>query len=42
MAWTMPEIGERPPFFTFAEVLAIAPVAGIPPKRPDAMFLFLF
>ena len=35
---TIPAIGVRPPFFTFAAVLAIAPVAGIPPKRPEAIF----
>jgi len=34
MAWTIPERGDLPPFFTFAAVLAIAPVAGIPPKNP--------
>ena len=28
----MPETGVRPPFFTFAAVLAIAPVAGMPPN----------
>lgn len=32
MEWTIPAIGVRPPFFTLAAVLAIAPVAGIPPK----------
>ena len=30
----MPEMGDFPPFFTFAAVLAIAPVAGIPPNNP--------
>ena len=36
--WTIPAIGVRPPFLTFAAVLAIAPVAGIPPKRPENIF----
>ena len=31
--WTIPEIGVRPPIFTLVAVLAIAPVAGIPPKK---------
>ena len=30
---TIPAIGVRPPFFTFVAVLAIAPVAGIPPRN---------
>ena len=34
----IPAIGVTPPFFTFAAVLAIAPVAGIPPNIPDAIF----
>ena len=38
MACTMPEMGERPPFLTFAAVLAIAPVAGIPPNTPEQTF----
>ena len=33
----MPAIGVLPPFLMFAAVLAIAPVAGIPPKHADAM-----
>ena len=36
-ACTIPEIGLLPPFFTLAEVLAIAPVAGIHPKSPEAI-----
>ena len=36
-AWTMPAMGERPPFFTLAAVRAMAPVAGIPPNSADAM-----
>ena len=39
MEWTIPAIGVRPPFLIFAAVLAIAPVAGIPPKRAEAMLL---
>ena len=34
----IPAIGVRPPFLTFAAVLAIAPVAGIPPKSPEKIF----
>ena len=34
----MPATGVRPPFLTFVAVRAIAPVAGMPPKRPAAMF----
>ena len=34
----MPAIGVRPPFFTFVAVLAIAPVAGIPPKNGVTTF----
>jgi hypothetical protein len=30
---TMPATGERPPFFTFVAVRAMAPVAGMPPKN---------
>ena len=33
--WTTPAIGVRPPFLTLAAVLAIAPVAGMPPKSPE-------
>ena len=33
----MPATGVRPPFLTLVAVRAIAPVAGMPPKRPDAM-----
>ena len=32
----MPAIGVRPPFLILAAVLAMAPVAGIPPNRADA------
>ena len=39
MAWTIPESGDLPPFFTFAAVRAIAPVAGIPPKQPTSKLL---
>lgn len=35
MLCTIPAIGVRPPFFTLAAVRAMAPVAGIPPKRPE-------
>ena len=35
---TIPAIGVRPPFLTFAAVRAIAPVAGIPPKIPEKIF----
>ena len=35
MEWTIPAIGVRPPFLIFAAVRAIAPVAGIPPKRAE-------
>src|SRR6266566_3001093 len=38
VACTIPATGVRPPFFTFVAVRAIAPVAGIPPNRGDAMF----
>ena len=34
----MPATGVRPPFFTFAAVRAIAPVAGIPPKNAEPIF----
>ncbi len=33
----MPAIGVRPPFLILAAVLAIAPVAGIPPNSADPM-----
>ena len=32
----IPAIGLRPPLFIFVIVLAIAPVAGIPPKIGEA------
>ena len=32
-AWTMPAIGVLPPLCTFVTVLAIVPVAGMPPKN---------
>ena len=35
----MPESGDFPPFLTFAAVLAIAPVAGMPPKKPTNILL---
>ena len=38
MACVIPEIGDLPPFLTFAAVRAIAPVAGIPPKKPEQIF----
>ena len=34
----IPAIGVRQPFLTFAAVRAIAPVAGIPPNRPEKIF----
>ena len=34
---TIPAMGVRPPFFTFVAVLAIAPVAGMPPKNGDTI-----
>ena len=37
-AWIMPATGVRPPFFTLAAVRAMAPVAGMPPKRAEAIF----
>ncbi len=37
-ACVMPATGVRPPFRTFVAVRAIAPVAGIPPNRGEAMF----
>ena len=37
IACTIPEIGLFPPDFTLAAVLAIAPVAGIPPNNPDVI-----
>ena len=36
-ACVMPATGVRPPFLTLVAVRAMAPVAGMPPKRPDAM-----
>ena len=33
----IPDIGVFPPFFAFIVVLAIAPVAGIPPKIGHAI-----
>ena len=33
----MPAMGVRPPFLILAAVLAIAPVAGIPPRQADAI-----
>ena len=33
--WTIPATGVRPPLLIFAAVLAMAPVAGIPPKSAD-------
>ena len=38
IAWMIPAIGVRPPFLIFVAVRAIAPVAGMPPKRGLAMF----
>ena len=38
MQCAIPAIGVRPPFLTFAAVLAIAPVAGIPPNNPEKIF----
>ena len=35
--WTIPATGVRPPFLILAAVLAIAPVAGIPPNSADAI-----
>ena len=35
---TIPAIGVRPPLRTLAAVLAIAPVAGIPPNNPEKIF----
>ena len=37
-AWTMPATGVRPPLLIFVIVLAIAPVAGIPPKSGEQRF----
>jgi hypothetical protein len=37
-ACVIPEIGVLPPLLTFVAVRAIAPVAGMPPKRTDPMF----
>ena len=36
-ACTIPAIGVLPPFFTLVAVLAMAPVAGIPPKMADTI-----
>ena len=38
MQCVIPAIGVRPPLRTLAAVLAIAPVAGIPPNRPEKIF----
>ena len=35
MEWIIPAIGVRPPFLILAAVLAMAPVAGIPPKKAE-------
>ena len=37
IACTIPATGVLPPFLMLAAVLAIAPVAGIPPKRAEPM-----
>ena len=37
MECTMPATGVLPPFFTLAAVLAMAPVAGMPPKLAEPM-----
>ena len=37
MECTIPAMGVRPPFFTLAAVLAMAPVAGIPPNNAEVM-----
>jgi len=37
-AWTIPDIGVRPPARTFVAVLAIAPVAGRPPNNGEMIF----
>ena len=36
-AWTTTDTRVRPPARTFTAVRAIAPVAGIPPKKPEPM-----
>ena len=36
-AWTMPATGVRPPLLILVIVRAMAPVAGIPPKRGEAI-----
>ena len=36
-AWMIPAIGVLPPLFMLVMVRAMAPVAGIPPKRGEAM-----
>ena len=38
MAWMMPATGVLPPLLMFVMVLAIAPVAGMPPKSGLARF----
>ena len=38
IAWTIPATGVLPPFLILVAVLAIAPVAGSPPKSADAIF----
>ena len=35
---TIPAMGVRPPFLMLAAVRAMAPVAGIPPNRAEAIF----
>jgi len=37
MECTIPATGVRPPFLMLAAVLAIAPVAGIPPNKAEAI-----
>ena len=37
-AWMMPATGVLPPLLILVMVRAMAPVAGIPPKRGEAMF----
>src|ERR1700730_3032243 len=36
--WTIPAAGDLAPLLTFAEVRAIAPVAGNPPKKGQTKF----
>src|SRR5690606_31611171 len=38
MACTIPATGVRPPFLILVAVLAMAPVAGIPPSNPENTF----